>query len=86
MDISDSMLRSPSKLLRKLVQEKDIGLATAHKEVREKLPLFPYKATEVQELKPANHELHSEFPNALYISCRILGFATCSGVILYKVC
>jgi hypothetical protein len=31
MDISDSVLRSPSKSLRKLAQEKDIGLATAHK-------------------------------------------------------
>src|SRR5215510_3455136 len=36
MDISDSMLRNPSKSLRKLAQEKDIGLATAHKAVREK--------------------------------------------------
>jgi transposase len=34
-DISDSMLRSPSKSLRKLAQEKDIGLAAAHKAVRE---------------------------------------------------
>jgi transposase len=41
MDISDSMLHSPSKSLRKLAQEKDIGLATAHKAVREKLNLFP---------------------------------------------
>jgi hypothetical protein len=30
MDISDSMLRSPSKALRKLAQEKDMGFATAH--------------------------------------------------------
>jgi hypothetical protein len=43
MDISDSMLRIPSKSLRKLAQEKDIGLATAHKAVREKLNLFTYK-------------------------------------------
>jgi hypothetical protein len=43
MDISDSVLRSPSKSLRKLAQEKDIGLATAHKAVREKLYLFKYK-------------------------------------------
>jgi hypothetical protein len=53
MDIYDSMLRSPSKSLRKLSQEKDIVLATAHKAVREKLNLFPYKVTAVQELKPA---------------------------------
>jgi transposase len=43
VDISDSMLRCPSKSLRKLGQQKDIGLATAHKAVREKLNLFPYK-------------------------------------------
>jgi hypothetical protein len=43
LDISDSMLRSPSKSLRKLTQEKYIGIATAHKAVREKLNLFPYK-------------------------------------------
>jgi transposase len=45
MDTSDSMLRSPSKSLHKLAQEKDIGLATAHKAVREKLNLFSYKVT-----------------------------------------
>jgi transposase len=33
MDISDSMLWSPSKSLHKLAQEKDIELATAHKGV-----------------------------------------------------
>jgi hypothetical protein len=56
LDISDSILRSPSKSLRKLAQEKDIRLATAHKTVREKLNPFPYKVTAVQELKPADHE------------------------------
>jgi hypothetical protein len=56
MDISDCMLRSPSKLLCKLAQEKDIGFATAHKVLREKMNLFPYKVTVVQELKPADHE------------------------------
>jgi hypothetical protein len=56
MDISDSMLWSPSKSLRKLAQEKDIALATAHKAVRGKLKLFPYNLTAVQELKPTDHE------------------------------
>jgi hypothetical protein len=36
--------------LRKLAQEKAIGLATAHKVV------FPYKVIAVLELKPADHE------------------------------
>jgi transposase len=56
MDISDSMLRSPSKSLLKLAQEKEIGLATAHKAVREKLNLFPYKVTALHEEKLADHE------------------------------
>jgi hypothetical protein len=56
MDISDYMLRSQSKSLRNLAQEEDIGLATAHKAVREKLNLFPYKVTALQELKPADRE------------------------------
>jgi hypothetical protein len=42
--------------LRKLAQEKDIGLTTAHKAVREKLKLFPYVVTAVQEMKPADYE------------------------------
>ena len=50
------MLRGPTKSLRKLAQEEDIGLATARKAVREKGELFPYKVTAVQELKPAGHE------------------------------
>jgi hypothetical protein len=44
MDISDSMLWSASKSLRKLAQQNDIGLATAHKAVREKLNLFPIQS------------------------------------------
>jgi hypothetical protein len=50
MDISDSMLWSPSKSSRKLAQEKDIGLATAHKPVREKLNLFPYKRRSAESI------------------------------------
>jgi hypothetical protein len=47
MDISDSTLWSSSKSLRKLAQEEDIGLATAHKAVREILNIFPYEITAV---------------------------------------
>jgi transposase len=42
MDIPNSMLRSPSKSLRKL------ALATAHKVARKKLKLLPYKVRAVQ--------------------------------------
>jgi hypothetical protein len=45
VDISDPMLQSPSKSLRKMAHEKDIGLATAHKAVRENLNFSPYKGT-----------------------------------------
>jgi transposase len=51
MDISDCMLRSASKSLRKLAQEKDIGLATAHKAAREKLNLFPNKRRSATKIK-----------------------------------
>jgi hypothetical protein len=42
--------------LRKLAQEKYVGLATAHKAVRENMNIFPYKVTAAQEFKPADHE------------------------------
>jgi hypothetical protein len=45
LDISDSMLRSPSKLLLKLAQEGAIGLATAHKAVRKQLNSERYCST-----------------------------------------
>jgi len=67
MDISDSMLQSPSKSLHKLVQEEDIGLATAHKAVQEKLKLFPYKVTAEQELKLADHKNEYVTVNGLQI-------------------
>ena len=56
LNISDSMLQSQSKSLRKLAQQHDIGLATAHKAVRRELKLFPYKIMAVQELKTTDHE------------------------------
>jgi hypothetical protein len=40
LDISDSMLQSPSKSSRKLAQEERIGLATAYKVVRKQLKLL----------------------------------------------
>jgi hypothetical protein len=59
--------------LRKLAQEKYVGLATAHEAVREKLSLFRYKVTAVQELKTADHGkriqqllyVHGDFLNIL---------------------
>ncbi|XP_076373298.1 uncharacterized protein LOC143258180 [Tachypleus tridentatus] len=51
LDISDNVMQSPSKSLRMLAQQHDIGLKTAHKAVRKKLKLFPYKIMTVQELE-----------------------------------
>lgn len=56
LDISDSMAQSPKKSMRKLAQQHDIGVATAHKAVRQELNLFPYKVRCVQELKPSDND------------------------------
>jgi hypothetical protein len=42
--------------LRKLAQQKDLGLARVHTAVREKLNFLPHKVTAVQEFKPAEHD------------------------------
>lgn len=54
-EISDIMLRSPSKSTRKLAQETGISKWTAHKAVRHKLQLFPYKVTVVHELQQTDY-------------------------------
>lgn len=55
LNISDRLLRSPSKSIRKLAQETGVSLGCAHKAVKKKLHFFPYKVHAVQELKPADH-------------------------------
>lgn len=55
LDISDRMLQSPTKSLRKLGQQTNISVATAHKAVKQHLCLYPYKVTVVHELKPADY-------------------------------
>ena len=55
-DISNSIQQSPSISLRKLAQQHDIGLATAHKAFRRELKFFSYKIMAVQELKITDHE------------------------------
>jgi hypothetical protein len=50
MDVSDCLLWNPQKSLHRLAQEKEIRTATAHKAVREKLNLFPYKPHHFQHL------------------------------------
>jgi hypothetical protein len=69
MGISDSVLRSASKSLRKLAQEKHIGLATAHKAVRD---LFAYKVTELGpvEYRHSWTSLPTPFIDALWLSER----------------
>ena len=55
-EISDIMLRSPTKSMRKLAQETGISARTAHKAVTKELNLYPYKFTVVHELKDADYE------------------------------
>ena len=50
-EISDVMLRSPTKSVRKLAQETNVSVQSAHRAVREELKLSPYKFTVVLELK-----------------------------------
>ena len=64
------MLQSPSKSLRKLVQQHDIGLATAHKAVRRELKLFPYKIMAVQELKTTDHKKQLHYYDVLFAISR----------------
>jgi hypothetical protein len=61
MDISDSLLQSPSKSLHKLAEEEDTRLATVHKVVREKLNPYAFKVTAVQKLKPADNKCTATF-------------------------
>jgi hypothetical protein len=71
LDISDSMLRCPSKSWRKWSQEEGIGLETAHKAVGKQLKLFIYKVTSVQDLKPAEHE--NEYIHKKHLTSRPAG-------------
>ncbi|KAJ4428478.1 hypothetical protein ANN_24515, partial [Periplaneta americana] len=43
LDISDRMLKSPTKSLRKLAQQTNILYTSAHKAVKQELNLYPYK-------------------------------------------
>ncbi|XP_076330740.1 uncharacterized protein LOC143236352 [Tachypleus tridentatus] len=61
LDISDSVMQSPSKSLRKLAQQHDIGLGSAHKAVKKKLKLFPYKIMAVQKLKATDNEKRKRY-------------------------
>ena len=54
MDISDSMLQSPKKSIRKLSQQAGVSYGTAQTALKKRLHLHPYKITAVHELKPGN--------------------------------
>ena len=55
-DISDMMLKSPTKSIGKLAQQSGISYGSAYKAVRNELNLYPYKVSVVHELKPTDHE------------------------------
>ena len=60
-DISDRLLRSPSKSLRKLSQQSGLSLGLTHKVVRKELKLYPYKVRAVQELKDTDFRKRMEY-------------------------
>jgi hypothetical protein len=53
LDISDRMLGSPKKSIRKLSQQVGVSYGTAHS-FKKRLRLQPYKITAVHELKPGD--------------------------------
>jgi len=53
-DISDRMLHSPKKSIRKLSQQVGVSYGTAHTALKKSLSLYPYKIKAVHELKPGN--------------------------------
>ncbi|KAJ4432161.1 hypothetical protein ANN_20777 [Periplaneta americana] len=51
-DARERMQRSPNKSVKKLTVEIGVSYGNAHKILRKKLGMFPYKVSVVQELKP----------------------------------
>ncbi|KAG1653194.1 R3H domain-containing protein 2 [Nymphon striatum] len=60
-DISDRLLKSPSKSLRKLSQQSGLSLGLSHKAVKKELKLYPYKVTALQELKDTDFRRRMEY-------------------------
>jgi hypothetical protein len=54
LDISDRMLQSPKKSIRKLSQQVGVSCGMAHTALKKCLRLHPYKITAVHELKPGD--------------------------------
>jgi len=52
--ISDRMLQSPKKSIRKLSQQIGVSYGTAHTALKKRLRLHPYKIIAVHELKPGD--------------------------------
>ncbi len=59
--ISEAMTNSPNKSLRRLSQEANISLGSAHNAVRKNLKLHPYKVTCYHELKEADYEKRVQY-------------------------
>jgi hypothetical protein len=55
-DISDRLLQSPKKSLRKLTQQTGLSYGSTHKAVKIELKLFPYKVSTVQQLENADYQ------------------------------
>ena len=55
-EINNKIMQSPSKSMRKLAQETNLSVGSAHKATRKALGLFPYKVTAVQELQSTDFD------------------------------
>jgi hypothetical protein len=54
LDISDRMLQSPKKSIKKLSQQVGVSYGTVHTALKNPIRLHPYKITAVHELKPGD--------------------------------
>lgn len=60
-NISEAMARSPNKSVRRLSDEVDISVGSAHNALRKTLKLHPYKISCYHELKEADYEKRVQF-------------------------
>ena len=59
--VSDMMLQSPKKSVRRLAQQTGLSIGSAHKALTKKLNLYPYKITVTQQLKETDYEKRIQY-------------------------
>ena len=66
-EISDALLRSPSKSIRRLAQQTAVSKSTAHRIVRNELKLYPYRIKVVHQLKKSTMQKGLDIANGFRI-------------------